>query len=89
MVGRSSSSPNIDSNDQAREWNVATVGAATPWSRAVILERSSAAADLPKVRTSTDSGESGCSPVRRATTASTMVVVFPVPGPARTSSGDP
>ena len=55
--------------------------------RAVIRVRSSAAAFRLKVRTSRRSGSAPAS--IRVATASTIVVVFPVPGPARTSSGPP
>ena len=56
-------------------------------SRAVMRARSSAAARRPKVSTSTCSGSAPAA--IRATTASTSVVVLPVPGPASTSSGPP
>ena len=56
-------------------------------SRVVMRVRSSAAARRPKVSTSTCSGSAPAS--IRATTASTTVVVLPVPGPASTSSGPP
>ena len=53
--------------------------------RAVIRVRSSAAALRLKVRTRICSGSTPAS--MRAATASTIVVVLPVPGPASTSSG--
>ncbi len=55
--------------------------------RAVIRVRSSAAAFRLKVRTRICSGSPPAS--MRWATASTMVVVLPVPGPASTSSGPP
>ncbi len=55
--------------------------------RAVMRDRSSAAARRPNVSTSTCSGSAPAA--TRATTASTSVVVLPVPGPASTSSGPP
>ena len=55
--------------------------------RPVIRVRSSAAALRLKVRTRICSGSTPAS--IRAATASTIVVVFPVPGPASTSSGPP
>ena len=57
-------------------------------SLAVTRSRSCSAALRLKVSASTDSGEAPrCS--MRSTIASTRVVVLPVPGPARTSSGPP
>ncbi len=60
-------------------------GARAAPTRAAIRSRSSTAALRLKVSTSIRAG----SPPRaiRAATDSTSVVVFPVPGPARTSSG--
>lgn len=62
-------------------------GAGEVPSRADIRSRSSIAALRLKVSTRIRSGSVPCS-IRRAT-ASTSVVVFPVPGPASTSSGPP
>jgi len=64
---------------------VGTIAALVRPTRVAIRSRSSSAALRLKVRTRTSSGAQPSA--TRATTASTSVVVFPVPGPASTSNG--
>ena len=72
----------------ANEWKVATCGRSPPPSRDASRSRSSPAARRPKVIARTaEAGSGSDGSWSRAATASTIVVVLPVPGPARTSSG--